>query len=276
MDKINSKLKKLETILKEMESVVLAYSGGVDSTFLLKVASDTLGKKNILAVIARSPTYTKSEYKEAKAIARKLKVKILTIETNEVKQKQFKNNPVNRCYYCKKELFSQLQQIAKRQKINYVIDGTNWDDRRDYRPGQMAKEELKVRSPLKEARLTKKDIRGLSKKLGLATWNKPALACLASRFPYGEKIKEDKLKMVEWAEGCLRNLGLSQIRVRCYDTTARIEVLPGEIDKLTRPPIRQNIVKRFKKLGFNYVSLDLEGYRTGSMNETLSKAKGSD
>ncbi len=265
----NKKLKRLKEILKGMKSVLVAYSGGVDSTFLLKVASDVLGTENVLAVIARSPTYTESEYKEAKNTAKNLGVKFLTIATNEVNQREFKKNPPNRCYYCKKELFSRLQEIAKLKGFSYVIDGTNWDDQKDFRPGQIAKKELKVRSPLKEAKLTKKDIRLLSKKLGLSTWDKPALACLASRFPYGQKIDEDNLKKVEKAEDYLRNLGLNQIRVRCYDTTARIEVFPEKIKKLTEAKIRKNIVGKFKKLGFNYISLDLEGYRTGSMNEVI-------
>ena len=271
MDTVNSKLKRLKEILKGMKSVVVAYSGGVDSTFLLKVARDILSRKNVLAVIARSPTYTKSEYKEAVQTAKKFGIKFLTIQTNEVEQKEFKNNPPNRCYYCKKELFSRLKKIAKAKSFNYVIDGTNLDDQKDYRPGQVAKEQLKVRSPLKEAKLTKKDIRAISKKMGLPTWDKPALACLASRFPYGQKIKKNKLQMVEEAEEYLRKLGAKQIRVRCYNTTARIEVLPEEINKLTREPIRKNIIKKLKTIGFNYVSVDLEGYRTGSMNEVIGK-----
>lgn len=262
---------RVAKILKQMKSVLVAYSGGVDSTFLLKVAVDTLGVKNVLAVIGCSPTYTKSEYKEAKETAKTFGVKFLTIYTSEVEQEEFINNPPNRCYYCKKELFGRLQKIAKAKGLNYVIDGTNIDDQKDFRPGQKAKEELKVRSPLKEAGLTKSDIRKLSKKLNLPTWNKPALACLASRFPYGQEIKENKLNMVEKAEDYLKTLGLNQIRVRCYDTTARIEVSASQIKKLTNGKIRQNIVGKLKKLGFNYVSLDLEGYRTGSMNEALSK-----
>lgn len=269
---LKSKLNKLKNILQNMKSILLAYSGGVDSTFLLKIAKETIGD-NVLAVTAKSETYPEREYKQAKKIAQKLKVKHMIINTNELSNPHFIVNPLNRCYYCKKELFTKLQQIASEKGINYIVDGTNCDDDNDFRPGTYAIRELGVRSPLKEAGLTKKEIRLLSCKMHLPTWNKPPFACLASRLPYGDKITLQKLKMINKAEDYMYNLGFKQVRVRHYDCTkqnnniiARIEVCSKDIKRLTSINLRNKIVSKLKKIGYRYITLDLQGYRTGSMN----------
>ncbi|MEW6557733.1 MAG: ATP-dependent sacrificial sulfur transferase LarE [Elusimicrobiota bacterium] len=274
----NSKLRKLKKILKNMGSVLIAYSGGVDSTFLLKVAKDVLCK-NVLAVTAKSETYPEREYEQAKKITQKLKIKHMIINTSELSNSLFLANPSNRCYYCRKELFVKLKQIASDKGINYVADGTNYDDISDFRPGMEAIRELEVRSPLKEAELTKEEIRLLSRKMRLFTWNKPAFACLASRIPYGDKIDSQKLKMIDDAENYLFRLGFKQVRVRHHacpkrsrrNNIARIEVLPEDIERLTSINLRDKIVKKFKRIGYHYITLDLQGYRTGSMNEVLKK-----
>lgn len=266
----SSKLNKLRRILKEMESILVAYSGGVDSTFLLKVAKETIGDK-VLAVTAKSETYPKREYEQAKKIALKLRAKHLIINTRELLNSHFLANPVNRCYYCKRELFTKLKQIALDKGINYVTEGTNCDDIKDFRPGMDAIKELGVRSPLREAGLIKKEIRLLSRKMNLPTWNKPAFACLASRFPYGTPIDKKRLQMVEESEDYLYRLGLKQIRVRDHNDIARIEISPDDIERITSINLRKKIVKRLKEIGYRYITLDLQGYRTGSMNEVLKE-----
>ncbi len=269
---MDKKLKCLYDILKKMGSVLVAYSGGVDSTFLIKVASMALPRDKVLAVTARSQTYPLREYKEAVRLAKTMKVRHLTIHTDELGIKGFRNNPVNRCYFCKGELFKTLNGIAQQQGIRYVADGANKDDLKDFRPGSLAAREYGVRSPLKEAGLGKDDIRKLSRKLALATWDKPSFACLASRFPYHNRITEDKLTVVEEAEEFIRGLGFSQVRVRHHGDIVRIEVIGNEIKRLTRDEeIRKKILKKFKRLGFTYVTVDLEGYRTGSMNESINQ-----
>lgn len=262
----NTKLTRLKNILNTLKSVVIAYSGGVDSAFLLKVAADTLGKENVLAVTARSETYPYREFKEAKIFAKQIGARHKIIKTSELGIKGFKNNPMNRCYYCKKELFSKLKAIAKREVLNHCIDGTNYDDLKDIRYGRRAARELGVRSPLLEAKITKGDIRNFSKALRLKTWDKPSFACLASRFPYKSKITKEKLSIVEKAEAFLRALGIRQVRVRHYGQLARIEVYPEDIKILLGQKNAKKISQRFKKLGFLYTTVDLEGYRTGSMN----------
>lgn len=265
MDK-SARLNKLKKILKSLKSIVIAYSGGVDSTFLLKMAVDMLGRENVLAVTAKSETYPRREFKEAKNLAKQIGAKHKIINTSELNIKGFKNNPINRCYYCKKELFSKLKKIAKTERLNYCIDGTNYDDLKDIRYGRIAAEELGIRSPLLEARITKANIRKFSKNLNLNTWDKPSFACLASRFPYKSNITRKDLSVVEKAEEFLRKLGVRQVRVRHYGKLVRIEVFPKDIKILITPKNAKLISQKFRKLGFKYTTVDLEGYRTGSMN----------
>ena len=266
---MNKKIKRLQKILKELKSVVVAYSGGVDSTFLLKVAFDTLGKDKVLAVTAKSEVFPDSELKEAKRIARQLGARHIVIKTNELKNRKFINNPVNRCYYCKKDLFSRLGCMAKENKLNHVLDGTNFDDLKDLRFGRKAARELGVRSPMVEAKLTKKDIRKASRAIKLPTWDKGSFACLASRFPHGQKLGSNELKRIEKLEDFLKSLGFRQIRARVHKQIVRIEVGPDEISRFLDEKLRKKIVGRLKNSGFAYITLDLAGYRTGSMNRVL-------
>ncbi len=263
------KRERLETIIKKMGKVLIAFSGGVDSTFLVYIAQQIL-PGNVLAVTAVSETYPARELREAIALAKKIRVKHLVIKTRELKNRDFAANNAERCYYCKKELFSKLQQIAKKYKLNYVADAANIDDLQDYRPGSRAGQELGVRHPLQEAGFTKQDIRYLSRLSGLPTWNKSAQACLASRVPYGNKINTVTLRKIEQAEELLRALKLQQVRVRDYGVLARIEVLPADFKKILKN--NEQIVAYFKKLGYLFVTLDLAGYRMGSLNETLQKS----
>ncbi len=264
---LDKKLESLRDILRSLESVVIAYSGGVDSTFLSKVAFDLLGDKAI-AVTARSETYPLSEFQEAIEFAKKVGIKHEVIVSEELDIPEFSHNPVNRCYYCKRELFIKLKEFALERGFKHVVDGSNLDDVNDYRPGMQALAELDIRSPLREAGLTKAEIRELSKELGLPTWDKPSFACLSSRFPYGNEITREKLKAVGEAEIFLRGLGFRQLRVRHHDEIARIEVAEEDMELLLHN--RKEIVGKFKELGYTYITLDLQGYRTGSMNEVLS------
>lgn len=263
----NPKFKRLESILIGMKKAVVAYSGGLDSTFLLKVAMDALGRENVLAVTARSETYPYSEYKEARAIARRLGARFVTIQTKELAIKGFKDNPINRCYYCKKELFRKLIAIGKGRGIKHVVDGANLDDLKDVRYGMKAGKELGVRSPLLEAKLTKDDIRKFSKKLKLPTHDKPSFACLASRIPFGHTIDKTVLARVENSEAFIKRLvGVRQVRVRSHHNIARVEVPKGDLPKILE--FGDIISRKLKALGFTYATLDLVGYRTGSMHET--------
>ncbi len=269
---LQEKYQKLQTILRQMGGVVIGYSGGVDSTFLLKVACDALGEKT-LAVIGRSETYPTREFEEAVRLAESFGARYRVVKTEETDILKFQENPPDRCYFCKTELFSKLMAIAEQERIPWIADGTIVDDVGDFRPGMRAKKEKNVRSPLLEAELTKKEIRELSKSLGLPTWDKPSFACLSSRFPYGFGITKENLMKIDSAETLLRDLGFKYFRVRYHDDkTVRIEVGKEEIKRLLDDDLREKIVKRMKELGFSYVTLDLQGYRTGSMNEVLSTA----
>lgn len=270
MNKSNLKLQILKKRLQRMKSAVVAFSGGVDSTFLLKIAHNIL-KDNVIAVTATSKTYPKSELKEAKRLAKKIGVKHIIIESEETDIKGFKDNTIDRCYYCKKELFCKLKNIAEKKGIKYVLDASNYDDIDDFRPGMKAAEELSVRSPLKEARLTKDEIRSISKDEKLDTWNKPSFACLASRFPYGNKITKEKLSVIDKAESYLRKIGIGQLRIRHHNNIARIEVEKKDFSLLLENS--EKINDHLKALGFDYITMDLKGYRTGSMNEVLWKKK---
>jgi uncharacterized protein len=268
-----SKDEKLKNILQEMGGVLVAFSGGVDSTFLLKTAHEVLGK-NVLAVIASSETYPQREREEALRLAQKFNIRYKVIETKELESSDFANNPPQRCYFCKKELFSKLKDIAEAEGIPYILDGSNYEDKADFRPGTKAAEELGIRSPLKEAHLGKSEIRQLSKRSSLPTWNKPSLACLSSRFPYYTKIDTKNLKQVAQAEEYLRKLGFTQVRVRHHGQIARIEIEQPEFPKITEKKVREAVIKNFKKFGYIYIALDLAGFRSGSMNEPLNLASG--
>lgn len=265
---IHEKFKRLQDALGEMGSLLVAFSGGVDSTFLLKVAHECLGNK-VIAVTATSETYSSDELAEAKAYTQSLGVRHMIITSKELHIQGFRENTPHRCYYCKRQLFSQLKEIAQCENVSWVVDGTNTDDTGDYRPGMKAAEELGVRSPLREAGLTKKEIRQMSKEMGLPTWNKPTFACYASRFPYGTEITEERLRQVGEAETYLRQQGIRTVRVRHHDHIARIEVDLEEMKRFLETSFRNTILEKFRQLGYTYVTLDLQGYRTGSMNEVL-------
>lgn len=262
------KLKRLTEYLRGLKSVAVAFSGGVDSTFLLSVAHEVLGDQAV-AVTASSCSFPKRELKEAEAFCKKEGIRHFVCESEELEIEGFSQNPKNRCYLCKRELFEKIRTIADKNGIEAIAEGSNLDDDGDYRPGLQAVAELGIKSPLRACRLTKADIRALSRERGLPTWNKQSFACLSSRFVYGESITREKLAMVDQAEQLLLDLGFYQVRVRIHGMIARIEVQPQEFERLIRPEIREAITDKLTALGFTYVTMDLKGYRTGSMNETL-------
>ena len=271
-DKAHKKKQALVEALKKMDSLLIAFSGGVDSTFLLAVAHEVLGP-HVVAVTATAPFYPSREALEATDFARQRGIEHLVIPSEAGNLPAFRSNPPDRCYHCKAFLFAKLRDLAERRGIRHVAHAANADDTADYRPGSKAAEEAGVLSPLLDAGLGKEEIRLLSREMGLSTWNKPAMACLASRIPYGEPITEEKLNMIEEAETFLASEGFRQFRVRCHGSLARIEVEKGDFSRIAAEPLRETVVSKLKEIGFLYVSLDLEGYVTGSLNRSLEMPK---
>lgn len=268
---LEGKLQCLQKEIGDLGSLAVAFSGGVDSTFLVKTAHDVLGDQ-MMAVTARSESFPERELREAEEFCRREGIRHQIVNSEELEIEGFSHNPKNRCYLCKHELFEKILGIAKANGIEYVAEGSNMDDNGDYRPGLTAVAELGVKSPLRDVGLDKEEIRRLSKAMGLPTWNKQSFACLSSRFVYGEEITRERLHMVDQAEQLLLDLGFHQVRVRIHGgTIARIEVLPEEFPRLMQEEIRRAVVMSFKSYGFAYVTMDLQGYRSGSMNETLTR-----
>lgn len=266
------KYNKLKEILKEMGSVIIALSGGVDSVFLVRVAHEVLGDK-VLAITCDSPSFPHEEKEFARQMAQKYGFRHQIIQTKEIENEAYAANPSNRCYFCRQEMYGDIEAIAKEEGIAYICDGFNFSDQGDYRPGHTAAVERKVRSPLYEAGLSKDDIRILAKAFGLPNWDRPASACLASRIPYGTRVTRERLLQIEKAEEFLRSLGFRQVRVRHHDKLARIETDPAEFPLFFESQNYVKISQTLKGLGFMFVTLDLQGYRTGSLNEEILKPK---
>lgn len=267
-----AKYTQLQAILRDMESVLVAYSGGVDSALLLKVAHDVLGTR-AMGALAVSPAYAPEETGEAVAVAEQMGIPVITLETHELEDERYVANDFNRCYFCKTELFTQLEPVAKKHNLRYIAYGVNKDDDGDFRPGQRAAREFNVRGPLKEAGMGKREIRAVARLLGVPVWDKPAMACFSSRIPYGSKVDVAALQMIYKAEKLLRDLGFHQLRVRHHDKIARIEVERSELPRLIEDEMSRIVTEGLRKIGYTYVTVDLLGYRTGSMNESFIKRK---
>lgn len=271
-EKTNELLSKYEQLIeyiRSLGSAAVAFSSGVDSTFLLYAAKEALGDK-VIAITASSCSFPERELHEASAFCEEHGIQQLVVRSEELKIEGFSHNPKNRCYLCKRELFEKFRVIADERGINEILEGSNLDDNGDYRPGLQAVAELDIKSPLRSIGFSKEQIRILSRYLGLPTWDKQSFACLSSRFPYGEEITEEKLRMVDRAEQLLLDLGFHQLRVRIHGKIARIELIPSEFESFMKEKTRKHVHEEFRKIGFEYVTLDILGYRTGSMNETLS------
>ncbi|MBN1361654.1 MAG: ATP-dependent sacrificial sulfur transferase LarE [Sedimentisphaerales bacterium] len=268
---LKDKRESLRHIFRDLGRVVVAFSGGVDSTCLLKVAVDTLGADNVLACISAGASEPSHQLERAAALARDMGVELQTVETDELDDPQFASNQADRCFHCKSHLCETLLEIARQRGFAHVVFGTNHDDLDDFRPGNRAIASFGIRSPLAEAGLTKEDIRQLSRQLGLPTADIPSSPCLASRIPYGLEVTEKRLRQVDEAEAFLRELGFVELRVRHHDTVARIEVRPDDIARITAEPVRAQVIERLKSLGFKFVTVDLQGFRSGALNEPLSE-----
>ena len=271
-EKLLSKYEELKEYIASLESVAVAFSSGADSTFLLYAAKEALGDK-IIAVTASASFFPKREFDEADAYCKDLGISQFIVNTSEMEIEGFTSNPKNRCYLCKKEIFKKIKMIADEQNIAEVIEGSNLDDNGDYRPGHIAIKELDIKSPLRHVGLTKQEIRDLSKYLNIPTWSKPSFACLASRFPYGEEISKEKLEMVEKSEQLLLDMGFTQLRVRIHGDVARIELPTDDFARFMDEKVRTVVYKKLVEFGFNYVSLDIVGFRSGSMNEAIGEKK---
>jgi uncharacterized protein len=271
---VQDKVDRVYANLRRLQRVVVGFSGGIDSTLVLKLAVDALGPENVWAVTGDSESLLPEELEHCRMMGRVIGIppsNFVEIRTNELADPNYRANPIDRCFYCKHELFSRLQMVAREIGATHVLDGSNADDRRDWRPGRRAAGELGVVSPLAEAGVTKAEIREIARALGLPNWDKPALACLSSRIPYGSEVTVEKLNQIAEAERFLRSLGFTQLRVRHHEKIARIELLKEEMARLDEPGLADRIVTRLKEIGFTYVTVDLQGYRSGSLNEDIPK-----